>query len=65
MSLEQMLGRRTELESLLIAKNKEFTLALKSKKPHAELVVLFQNIKNVYNELNGLRDKHSFQKPQA
>lgn len=43
------------LQSLFIDKNKAFTEALREKKPHKELVVLFSELKEYYRLLHQLK----------
>lgn len=44
--------QRWQLDALLVEKNKVFTEALKSKRPHSELVLIFDEIKSLYKEIS-------------
>lgn len=43
---------RFQLSELLVKRNAEFTEAMKSKKPYAELVTIYSDIKDIYAELS-------------
>ena len=43
---------RFQLSELLINRNTEFTEAMKNKRPYAELVTIYSDIKNIYAELS-------------
>ena len=50
----------SQLSALLIQKNKEFSKAMKSKRPYAELVELFADIKAVYKEIVNKKESFSY-----
>lgn len=41
--------------ALLIEKNKAFAAAMKAGKPHKELVAIYNEVKEIYSEINTLR----------
>lgn len=41
-----------ELQVLLIAKNKEFTHAIRSRTPHREMIPLYDSLKELYSALS-------------
>ena len=43
---------RFQLSELLIKRNSDFTEEIKNKKPHAELVSIYSDIKEIYAELS-------------
>ena len=45
-----------ELSAFLVDANREFTQALKDKKPHVELAEMFERIKDIHNQLSLLKN---------
>lgn len=48
-----------ELTNNFIATNKQFTDGLRDKKPHAELVEIYQQILAIYNQIHSLKGSSS------
>jgi hypothetical protein len=46
-----------ELSALLIAANKRFTDALKAKRPHSELIQLYNDIQEIYYQIKHLKER--------
>ncbi|MDB5251467.1 MAG: hypothetical protein JWP27_636 [Flaviaesturariibacter sp.] len=44
-----------ELNAMLIRKNKEFIQAMAARRPHHELVSLYNEVKDIYAEMGSLR----------
>ena len=56
---------RFQLSELLIKRNAEFTQAMKSKKPYAELVSIYSDIKEIYAELTSRMSIRSYKEEYA
>jgi hypothetical protein len=48
-----------DLSALLVQKNRDFTLALKEKRPHIYLKALHSEIQEIYNHLTILKEARS------
>jgi len=59
MSINQREFEMMELAALLIDTNKQFTNALKAKRPHTELVEIYSQIKEIYNQINCLKEQQT------
>lgn len=46
-----------ELTALLIDTNRQFTDALKARRPHAELVEIYDQIQAIYNQITHLKER--------
>ena len=46
-----------DLSAMLVQKNRDFTMALKEKKPHVELKALHSEIQEIYNHLASLKSQ--------
>jgi hypothetical protein len=46
-----------ELTVLLIDINKQFTIALKAKRPYAELVEIYSQIREIHNHIINLKEQ--------
>jgi hypothetical protein len=44
-----------DLTAMFVAKNKEFTQAIKDQRPHTELAVLHSELQEIYNHITSIR----------
>jgi hypothetical protein len=45
------------LNAMLLQKNKEFIQAMSARKPHGELVALYNQVKRIYAEMGMLKEQ--------
>ena len=45
------------LNAMLIQKNKEFISAMAAKRPHSELVSIYNQVREIYSEIEFLREE--------
>lgn len=50
------------LNAMLIEKNKEFINAMASRRPHPELVALYNQVKDLYAEIGLLKEQEAWLK---
>ena len=49
------------LNAMLIQKNKEFISAMAAKRPHSELVTIYNQVRDIYAEIGFLKEEEALQ----
>jgi hypothetical protein len=49
------------LNAMLIQKNKEFISAMAAKRPHSELVTIYNQVRDIYAEIGFLKEAEAMQ----